>query len=357
MAGERRLLLEWDPEIDGAFRRRFERALGELKVDAADALAVDLDPDAPAPVRVALVSISGSISHGKSDIVVLAGPGDFPATSGVLRLEVSDIEGQTRRWSSFVDQLSRTLGRASLAPSAEDLEVRLDEASRRADQAERALAEMERQRNDAVRAAKHADARATAESARIASLEQTLERLTALSEATTYAITSVPADLRAAVADAREHAWRARLAAARAAEAAEQHLDVLAWPKAKATYSGETNNRAPHGHGVIVFRDGAREIARYAGVFEEGRRSGHGVATSDGGHVWTGQWSGDEACGLGLLEAPDGSRFEGEVAASESGSPRQVRGWTWAPAAAVKSAQHLRSAPSPALPSPQAAGG
>lgn len=41
MAGERRLHLYWDPELDGAFRRRFERALGDLKVEAADASMVD----------------------------------------------------------------------------------------------------------------------------------------------------------------------------------------------------------------------------------------------------------------------------------------------------------------------------
>ncbi len=315
-------------------------------------------------MRIALVSISGSVSHGKSDIVVLAGPGDFPIVSSALRLEASDIEGQTRRWAAFVDQLSRKLGRASLALPPEDLEVRLDEASRRADQAERALAEMERQRNDAIRTAKHAEAHAMAERARIGGLEQTLERLTALSEATAYAIASVPTDLRAAVADAREHAWRARLAASHAAETAEKHPDALTWPKAKATYSGETHNRLPHGYGVIVFRDGADEIARYAGAFEEGRRSGHGVATSDGGHVWTGQWSEGETCGLGLLEAPEGSRFEGEVAAGETGSPRQVRGWTWAPpgappgapASAAKPAQQLHRTPATALPSPQTAG-
>jgi hypothetical protein len=45
MAGARRLLLHWDPEIDGVFRRRLERAFGELNLRADDANAVDVDPE------------------------------------------------------------------------------------------------------------------------------------------------------------------------------------------------------------------------------------------------------------------------------------------------------------------------
>lgn len=71
----------------------------------------------------------------------------------------------------------------------------------------------------------------------------------------------------------------------------------------------------------MAFRNGNREIARYAGMFAGGVREGHGIATSDKGLVWTGAWRGDEACGHGLLEAPDGARCEGEVAPDESGAP------------------------------------
>jgi hypothetical protein len=216
---------------------------------------------------------------------------------------------------------------------------------------------MERQRNDALRAAKHAETSLVAERARAANLEQNVERLTALSESGAFALSAIPAGMRTIASSARDHAWRARLAAARAAEAASAHPEALQWPKAQASYSGETRNRMPHGFGVIVFRDGPREIASYAGAFEDGRRSGHGVATSDGGHAWSGQWSEGEACGLGVLETPDGRRFEGEVAPDKDGSPKQVRGWTWDAPRSGQQAPHRAVAP--ALPSPagRAAGG
>jgi len=357
MAGDRQLLVYWDAELDGHFRRRLERALGELNVAASDISQVDHDPDAPAPVRLALVSATAASVPGDHDIVVLAGPGEFPKAAGALRLEASDIENGTRRWTAFVDQLRAKLGRASLALAPEDLEVRLNETAHRAEEAERALADMERQRNDALRAAKHAETSLVSERARAANLEQSVERLTALSESSAFALSMIPVDLQPIASSGRSHAWRARLAAARAVEAAAEHADALSWPKAHASYSGETRNRLPHGHGVIVFREGAKDIASYAGSFEEGRRSGHGVATSDGGHVWSGQWREGEACGLGVLEAPDGTRFEGEVVPDVAGSPRQVRGWTWDQPRTGQLTPHRAVAP--ALPSPvgRAAGG
>jgi hypothetical protein len=356
LAGDRTLLVHWDAELDGQFRRRLDRALGELNVTAHDISQVDHDPDAPAPVRLALVSSGSASSPGEFDILVQAGPGEFQKTSHALRLETADIEHETRRWTAFVDRLRVKLGRASLALAPEDLEVRLDAASRRADEAEHALADMERQRNDALRTARHAETSLAAERARMAGLEQNIERLAGLSESGAFALALVPADLRPIVERAREHEWRARLAAARAAEAAQEHPDALTWPKAQANYSGETRNRLPHGHGVIVFRDGSRETARYAGAFEEGRRTGHGFATSDGGHVWSGQWRDGEANGLGVLETPDGRRFEGEVAPDETGAPRQASGWTWDKPRQAQTLEHRPVAP--ALPPPgQAAGG
>jgi hypothetical protein len=350
MAGDRRLLVYWDAELDGPFRRRLERALGELNIPAHDISQVDHDPDAPAPARLAVVAATAASAPGECDIVVQAGPGEFPKSASALRLETSDIEGGTRRWTAFVDQLRVKLGRASLALAPEDLEVQLNDAARRANEAERALADMERQRNDALRTARHAETSLVAERARAANLEQSVDRLTALSESGAFALSAIPADLRTIVRSARDHAWRARLAAARAAEAASAHPDALNWPKAQASYSGETRNRLPHGYGVIAFRDGARETATYSGAFEDGRRSGHGVATSDGGHSWSGQWSEGEACGLGVLEAPDGRRFEGEVAPDRDGSPKQVGGWTWDAPRPGQQVPHRAVAP--ALPSP-----
>jgi hypothetical protein len=351
MAGERRLLLLWDPELDGAFRRRLERAFAELNVNAADASAVDIDPDEPAPVRVALVAFATSAapSH-EADMIVLAGPGDFPARSDALRLEIADIENATRRWTAFRDQIGKRLGRASLAVAPEDLETQLDAATRRAEEAERALADMERQRNDALRLAKQHETMLVAERTRASHLESEANRLTDIAEMSTFAMASVPGSERASVERARIASRLARDAAARAAAAADAYPDALTWPKAGAAYSGETRNRQPHGYGVMTFRDGSKVSAIFRGAFDDGVRSGHGVASADGGHTWAGDWRGGEASGFGLLETPDGRRFEGEIVTSSDGALRPGAGHMWTTSAARASAVHTQAPP--LLPSP-----
>jgi hypothetical protein len=358
MAGERRLHLYWDPELDGDFRQRLDHALRGLRVNAVDASGVDPDPDARAVV-VALVSASGGGPlPPRPDIVVLAGPGDFRSSGDALRLEADDIANGSRRWLRFVDQLRAKLAQPSLALAPEDLEVRLDEAARRADAAERARDQLERERNEALRAASRLEADLVGARSRAETLEQQLDQLAAIHQLSAFAITSVDPRQREVVAEAREHAWRARLAAQRAAEMASLHPDVLVWGKS-AIYSGESQNFRPHGYGVMTFLGGRRDpVASYRGVFDAGGRAGHGVGASADGLVWTGQWFGDEAHGLGILEAPDGQRFEGEVAPDSDGAPRQVRGWTWEPSVEPTTLSsrevETRHAVPPALPSPHA---
>jgi hypothetical protein len=351
MGRDRQLLVFWDPELDGAFRRRLERAFADLNVSAADASVVDIDPDAPPPVRLVLLSARGNATSAKPDLVVQAGPGDFPAAIGALRLEIADIENQTRRWSAFADRLADRLGRPSLAAAPEDLEVRLDEASRRAEEAERARADFELQLNNAERATRHAERELAKTRAQVERLQEDIERLTALSETAAFALADAPEAERNAVANARDHLWRARIAAARADEVAAMYPDALAFPKAHASYSGETRNRLPHGFGVMTFREGAAVTAVYRGAFRDGKRSGHGIATSDGGLVWYGEWEDNEAAGFGVLETPDGRRFEGQVAPERtSGAPMQISGWTWTPMESVAGPHRpvARLLPSPA---------
>ena len=95
MGGASRVFIFWDAEIDGPFRRRLERALGELQVDFADASQVDFDPEAARPLKLSILSPRGE-PVADADIVVLGGPGEFDARSA-LRLEANDIEGRTRR--------------------------------------------------------------------------------------------------------------------------------------------------------------------------------------------------------------------------------------------------------------------
>jgi hypothetical protein len=353
-----RLLLYWDPEIDSAFRRRLERALGELHVDYADAGMVDPDPDERKLMKMALVSVRGGFAPPQdSDLIVLAGPGEFPETRDALRLEASDIEYNSKRWTALLDRLSRKMGRSSLVVAPEDLAIKLDEATRRADGAERMRAEFELQKNNATRESKQAQAALASAQAQVSTLQLEVDRLTALTESTVFSLSHVKDDLKAVITSAREHAWRARVAAARAVEMAEAHADALNWPKAQASNAGETRNKTPHGHGVIVFRKGAEEIARYAGALVDGRREGHGVATSEDGMIWCGEMKEDEACGFGILEASDGRRFEGEVAPDADGAPRQVRGHQWDAKAAIRLKAEAHRQLATALPSPRAAGG
>ncbi len=317
------------------------------------------------------------------DLVVAGGPGNFE-TRQVLRLEAADIESRTRRWIAFAEKLGAKLGRPALARFAESgdaieqkratslafpadplsktfapdhspeaLMASLAAMTERAEAAEKAVATAQLKESDAIRATRNAEAVLAKERAKSATLERETERLRALSESSVFALSHVPGELREIVGAARDHAWRAKLLAARADEVAQLHPDALTYPKAHAVYSGETVNRLPHGFGVMVFRDGDAVRATYRGAFENGQRVGHGVATHEG-FTWSGEWRGNEACGLGVLETGDGRRFDGEVTPDAEGAPVKRRGQEWGRPRQGEAAH--RPAP-PALPPPQAAGG
>ncbi len=348
MAGTTRLYLYWDPALDGAFRRQFERALDGLKVNASDGEQVDPDPESPG-VAMTLVSAAGGWAAPKADIVVQAGAGSFPATTHALRLEAADIAAAAPRWQRLVERLRDKLGMASLALAPEDLADRLNAATQRADAAENDLRTAQLNEASAIRERDRLklDLR-TAQETREAQARE-IERLTVLNQSGAFALGQLPENLRAVVADAREHARRAELAAARAIETAGRFADELAWAGG-ASYSGETRNRRPHGPGVMRFTR-----ASYRGDFIDGKRSGHGVGVSDDGLVWSGEWRDDEACGRGVLEAPDGRRFEGEVKPDATGAPKAVEGngWTWNVQRAGK--DRIVHHPAPlTLPSPSA---
>lgn len=348
MDGKRRLHLYWDPELDGPFRRRLERALGDLKVETADASAIDPDPDAQAVTLTLIAANGGASAPARSDIVVQAGPGEFPPHAQALRLTADDIETGSRRWIRLVEQLGARLGMASLALAPEDLEERLNEANRRAQEAESARDRVERERDEAVRKAARLENDLVAQRSRADKLQVELGQLDAINQMSAFPIASVDPHLRETVTLAREQAWQARLAAQRAIELAAQHPGALAWGKAT-LYSGETMNGRPHGAGVMSFVDGDGEItASYRGDFSEGRRSGYGVGQS-GGAVWSGQWRSDEAAGPGVLEATDGRRYEGEVAPGPDGAPVRNGGWLWTP---DPPPSRIKVEQRPALPAP-----
>lgn len=357
MAGERRLHLYWDPELDGAFRRELERALRDLKVDMADASAVDHDPDNPGVIAAFVSARGGMALPSRTDIVVLAGPGDFASEGNAIRLETHDIADGSKRWTRFVEQLRIKLGRASLALTSDDLAEQLDSERRRADEAENARNRLERERDEADRKLKRTESELVKARSDARQLDQELERLREIHRLSAFAMTSVPAHEQETVTHARDHAWRAQLAAQRALEMAAQYPDAIVWGKT-ASYSGWNENTSPSRFGVTTFLGKTAEtIASYRGEFQDGRREGHGVGVSTDGLVWSGQWKNDEAHGFGILETPDGRRFDGEVAPGDDGAPRRVRGWLWEPDGAPIRTLQPHHPLSPALPPPQAAGG
>jgi hypothetical protein len=86
---------------------------------------------------------------------------------------------------------------------------------------------------------------------------------------------------------------------------------VIAW--SGTLYSGETRHGRPHGHGVMTFARGHSVATGYRGEFADGKRAGLGVGVCDDGLAWSGEWAAKEACGFGILEAPDGRRCGGRV--------------------------------------------
>lgn len=346
MPGRERLYLYWDPAIDGAFRRRLERALGELRVDTANGDEVDPDPDNPGVVMALASAAGGWAMPARADIKVQAGPGDFPQSSSALRLTAEDIEDATPRWSRFLDKLRGKLGMQSLALPAEDLAVRLDDAGRRVDAAERNLATARLNESNAIRERRQIELELADLRAKADALTAENAQLRRIADSGAFALALVPGDIRAHVADARDHAWRAQAAAARASAAAAIHADAIAW-SGGVSYSGEHRNGRPDGYGVMLFRG----AAFYRGEFANGRRSGHGVGADEDGREWSGQWKDDEACGLGVLETRDGRRYEGEVRPDKHGAPEAGRGWSWrSPAEPQANAPHHPV--NPKLPAP-----
>lgn len=351
MAGQKRLYLYWDPATDATVRRALEAAFGRMNVDAADGDAVDIDPENPGVVAVIASSAGGWSPPAKPDIVIQAGQGKFPAMPGAVRLTIDDIQGDTPQWAKLLRQLRAKLGLASLALPPDELEVALNATVQRADEAERNVSAALLNEANAVRENRQLQLDMAKARGRIAQLEQENDRLLNLNQSGRFAIGAVPETLREAVSQAREFARRAELAAAQAAEAAASLPDQIAW--SGALYSGETRNGRPHGYGVMTFTHGKQVAAAYRGAFADGKRAGLGVGIADEGLVWSGQWAANEACGFGILEAPDGRRFEGRVKPDTSGAPKPEQGWTWAtPDTTQRRATHHVVAPS--LPAPAA---
>ncbi len=275
--------------------------------------------------------------------------GKITPTPGATRLTFDDIKDEAPQWTKLLRQLNTKLGLASLALPAEEREVGLNATAQRADEAERNMSAALLNEANPIRENRQQQLGMAKARERIAELERENARLSHLNQSGRFAIGAVPQTLREAVSRAREFARRAELSAARAAEATPSFPDVIAW--SGALYSGETRNGRPHGHGVMAFARGQSVAAAYRGEFADGKRAGLGFGVADGGLVWPGQLNADDACGFGILEAPDGRRFEGRVEAGASGAPVAEQGWDWsAPEPGRHRAIHHAAAPSLTAP-------
>lgn len=367
-----RLLLHWDPEIEGEFRRAFERALSDLAIEHDDASSIDETPSGS--VTVALASPASAREKPKDALLIVGGPGEAQA-NGALRIETKDIAEGSRRWAGVVEKLAAALDRRALVPyvaaggdvdtlkrwalehpadpladsvraefDVGDLRARLADAARRAEAAEAQLRrtgiDKHRAEGEAIDARRAAEDSAVLLRAQLDAAHERIRELNATLDATGYALADAPEGSREIIAAARREAGLARIAADRAEAVALDAPDSLRWHGAH--YLGETRNGLPHGLGVMTFASGGKDIGGYRGQFEAGKRAGLGVGIS-GGFAWTGRWAEDEAFGPGVLETPEGRRFEGEVA-SVDGVPRKGRGHVWRSARAPL----LRHTPAPA---------
>lgn len=367
VAEARTLIVAFDSELDGEFQRAFSEGLDTLMIGFADASVIDADPENPPAIDLYVVSAArrGTGAHDPANtLVVTGGPGGRESGGRALRLETNDLRAASRHWATVAGRIGERMGRQGLAdyvlaatpderrawalhhprdPLAADLAEsqkpdvlarQLALETRRADEAVAALIQLQRDADAGAIDNRRAQSSAASSHARIVALEAENARLRDQLESAAFALSLVPAGQRECVERARDAAARARRSAANAGEAADTHAGALVWPKGDAAFSGETRNRHPHGPGAMIF---AGSGAFYRGDFVDGRREGYGVGRDTVGAVWSGAWNNDGACGFGVLETPDGRRFEGEVEPSEAG-PRRVAGHVWpAPTAHAKS--------------------
>ena len=163
------------------------------------------------------------------------------------------------------------------------------------------------------------------------SLKHEVERLRALAESTAFNLSSVPQGFheilrqRARSCLARSPGCgarrRGRCDASRCSHLAQGACQLI---PAKPAIACRTASAS------MMFREGAtthRQLSRRI----RGRSCAPVTASAPPTAVSSGLASGDdnEAAGFGLLETPDGRRFEGEVAPDDAGAPKQIRGWTW----------------------------
>jgi hypothetical protein len=315
--------------------------LRELGLTASDAAGIDLDPEAPTPARIGIVSPHATGWSTETDLLVIGGEGDPPkharAQANVIRLKETDFISRSRAWQGFVERLRKETGRASIGLDAEALREELDRERNRADAAEAKAKQVELDQNNLLFQRDNAKRDRDDTRKKLDDLQQTcgehekhIGKLESLIDEFGYHLPdNLTNEDHNAATRARALLWQGRIAAALAGKAADLQPDVLSWSKGAVMYSGDIADGLPEGYGVLIIRKKKDIVSTYRGQFSKGRRHGHGACVEGDGHTWTGEWRNDEAIGFGCLTTPNGSRFEGETIAGVDGAPVKAAGCIW----------------------------
>jgi hypothetical protein len=80
------------------------------------------------------------------------------------------------------------------------------------------------------------------------------------------------------------------------------------------SYEGSFHEKKKHGQGTYIWMDGEdepKEICRYSGAYDNGKRQGLGKMTFPDGSYYHGMWENNKKCGEGTYKYVNGDVYSG----------------------------------------------
>ena len=80
------------------------------------------------------------------------------------------------------------------------------------------------------------------------------------------------------------------------------------------SYEGSFHEKKKHGQGLYIWTDGeeeGKEICRYSGAYDNGKRQGLGKMTFPDGSYYHGMWEDNKRCGEGTYKYVNGDAYSG----------------------------------------------